>query len=94
MTHSEIRAQSFNQLVGALSEVFPNIPHQISGDILCFDNGSVYIEMQGCDQDAGYFDVRHTEGSFGTLWGVKAIVNVVVREICNVRRRKVLRKFS
>jgi hypothetical protein len=90
MTRDEIRAESFSRITAALNEVFPNIPSKADGDFLNFDGGAVKIEMSSCDAYEGYFDITNDEGSLGTLWGVKPVVNVLVRAICDIRRQKVL----
>jgi len=90
MTRDEIRAESFNRITIALNEVFPNIPSKADGDFLSFDGEAVKIEMSSCDAYEGYFDITNDEGSLGTLWGVKPVVNVLVRAVCDIRRQKVL----
>jgi hypothetical protein len=90
MTHDEIRAESFSRITTALNEVFPNIPSKADGDFLNFDGGAVKIEMSSCDAYEGYFDITNDESSLGTLWGVKPVVNVLIRAICDIRRQKVL----
>ena len=90
MTCDEIRVESFSRITAALNEVFPNIPSEADGDFLNFDGGAVKIEMASCDAYEGYFDITNDEGSLGTLWGVKPVVNVLVRAVCDIRRQKVL----
>ena len=90
MTHDEIRAESFNKIFVALNEVFPGIISRIDGNFITFDDNTVKIEMSSSDIYEGYFDITNDEGSLGALWGVKPVVNVVIREICKVRKQKVL----
>jgi hypothetical protein len=90
MTRDEIRAESFGRITIALNEVFPGIQTKIDGDFLSFDNEAAKIEMLSNDVYEGYFDVTNDEGSLGSLWGIKPVVNVLIREVCNIRRQKVL----
>jgi len=90
MTRDEIRTESFNSIAAVLNEVFPGISSKVDGDFISFDNEVVRIEMTSCDAYEGYFDIRNNDGCLGTLWGVKAIVNVAIRAICDSRKQKVL----
>jgi hypothetical protein len=93
MTRDEIGAESFTRMVSALNEVFPGIKSRMNGNFLDFNDDDIRVEMTTCDNFDGCFDVIGDDGSHGTLWGVKPVVNVLVREICNVRKQKILNKL-
>jgi len=90
MTRDEIRTESFKRIIAVLNEVFPGIPNKVDGDFLSFDGDAVRIEMTSSDAYEGYFDIRSGDGCLGTLWGVKPIVNIAIKEICNIRKQRVM----
>ena len=88
----ENRAESFNKIFVALNEVFPGILAATDGNLLTFDD-LVKIEITSNDIYDGYFDITNDDGCLGAVWGAKDAVNIVIREICNVRKQKVLEKL-
>jgi hypothetical protein len=94
MTHGEIRAESFNKFSAALNEVFPGIKCEIDGDIITFDDNAIKVEMSSSDINDGYFEISNYDSSnFGSLWGIKPVVSVLITEICKVRKQKLLSKL-
>lgn len=94
MTHDEIRVDSFNRIVEAINEVFPGIQSKSDNNTLIFDDEPIKVEMKGSDANDGYFDISNFDNnSFGTLWCVKPVVGVLVREIARIRRQKIMDKL-
>ena len=90
MTRDEIKNDSFKRITTAVSIVFPGIKTSTDGDILEFDDGAVKVELTSNDIDEGQFNVTNDGESVGEIWGIKPTVSLVVKEVCNIRKQKVL----
>lgn len=90
MTHDEVRARSFEKISAALSMMFPGIPSRTNGDSLYFDDEIIRVEMSSSDSYDGYFSVLNEHSNSGNVWGVKPVVAILIREICEARKRKIM----